>query len=239
MGPYTHPSGAKVVPIARCNDKRQVTAVLAATLTGDVLPPQIIYEGKTERCHPKGSVPDGWDIWHNSNHWSNEDTMVRYVEKVIVPLLDEKRAEMNLEKTHPALALFDWFRGHVTPEFYSLLEKHNIILVLVPANCTDKLQPMDVSVNKPVMDHNKQSFHSWYAEEVQSQLQWSVPVHEVKVDVRASIIKAKSMNWFISAWESIKKCPDIVINGFKKAGIFDAVKALRCIKDWVQAKDRD
>ena len=66
--------------------------------------------------------------------------------------------------------------------------------MLVPANCTDKLQPMDVSVNKPVNDHIKQCSHSWYAQEVQSQLQSSVPVHEVKVDVRVSIVKAKSIN---------------------------------------------
>ena len=63
-----HPAGAKVVPIANSDDKRQVTAVLAAMLTGEFLPPQIIYEGKTEQCHPKVSVPDGWDIWHSSNH---------------------------------------------------------------------------------------------------------------------------------------------------------------------------
>ena len=37
-----HPAGAKVVPIANSDDKRQVTAVLAATLTGEFLPPQII-----------------------------------------------------------------------------------------------------------------------------------------------------------------------------------------------------
>lgn len=152
--------------------------------------------------------------------------MVRYVEKVIVPFLNEKRAKMSLEKTHPSLALFDCFRGQATSEFYSLLKKHNIIPVLVPANCTNKLQPMDVSVNKPVKDHIKQYFHSWYTQEVQSQLQSSFPVHEVKVDIRASIVKAKSINWFISAWESIKTRPDIVINGFKKAGIFDAIKAV-------------
>ena len=34
-----HPTGAKIVPIAHCDDKRQVTAVLAATLTGEFLPP--------------------------------------------------------------------------------------------------------------------------------------------------------------------------------------------------------
>ena len=43
-----HPAGAKVVPIANSDNKRQVTAVLAATLTGEFLPPQIVYEGKTE-----------------------------------------------------------------------------------------------------------------------------------------------------------------------------------------------
>ena len=42
-----HPAGAKAVPIANSDDKRHVTAVLAATLTGEFLPPQIIYEGKT------------------------------------------------------------------------------------------------------------------------------------------------------------------------------------------------
>ena len=93
--------------------------------------------------------------------------MKRYVDKVIVPFLDEKRAALKLDKTHPALAIFDCFRGQTTPESYSLFEKHNIIFVQVPANCTDKLQPLDVSVNKRIKDELKKSFHSWYASEVQ------------------------------------------------------------------------
>ena len=56
--------------------------------------------------------------------------MVYYVEKVIVPFLNEKRAKMSLEKTHPTLALFDYFRGQAASEFYSMLEKHDIIPVL-------------------------------------------------------------------------------------------------------------
>ena len=74
----------------------------------------------------------------------------------------------------------------------------------VPTNCTDRLQPLDVSVNKPIKDDLKKSFHfhSWYANEVQEQLK-SVPVHEVKVDVSAAVFKTKSISWFISAWESL------------------------------------
>ena len=219
-----HRAGEKVIPISNSDDKRQVTAVFAASLTGDFLALQIIYKGKTERSHPKVSMPSGWDLWHRDNHWSNEETMKRYVEKIIVPFLDAMKVALQLNKSHPALAIFDCFRGQTTPEFLSLLKKHNIVSVQVPANCTDRLQPLDVSVNKPIKDNLKKSFHSWYANEVQKQLK-SVPVREVKVDVSAAIIKMKSVSWFISAWESLQARPEIVINGFKKTGILDAVTA--------------
>ena len=47
----------------------------------------------------------------------------------------------------------------------------------------------------------------------------------MKVDVSASAIKAKSLHWFVSAWESLKDRPKIIINGFKKTDIYDAVFA--------------
>ena len=76
-----HHSGEKVIPITNSNDKCQVTAGFAATLKGEFLVPQIIYKGKTERSHSKASIPAGWDLWHSENHWSNEETMERYMEK--------------------------------------------------------------------------------------------------------------------------------------------------------------
>ena len=40
-GPWTmHHAKEKVIPIASSDDKRQITAVLVATLTGENLPPQ-------------------------------------------------------------------------------------------------------------------------------------------------------------------------------------------------------
>ena len=47
--------GARTVPIAHNDDKRQLTAVLAITAAGDYLPPQLLYQGKhlsvTHRLH--------------------------------------------------------------------------------------------------------------------------------------------------------------------------------------------
>ena len=48
--------------------------------------------------------------------------MKHYLEKVI-PFLDRKRKGLKIPQTHPALAIFDCFRGQITPEFYSLLKE--------------------------------------------------------------------------------------------------------------------
>lgn len=44
--------GEKSVPISGLDDKREITVLLAVTLAGEYLPPQLLYQGKTERCHP-------------------------------------------------------------------------------------------------------------------------------------------------------------------------------------------
>ena len=51
---------AKKEVIANSDDKSQITAVLAATITGEHLPRQLIYKGKTTRCSPKVLFPEGW-----------------------------------------------------------------------------------------------------------------------------------------------------------------------------------
>lgn len=77
--------------IANSDDKRQIRAAFAATMTGEYLPPQVIYKGKTNRCHPKIEILSGWDVWHSENHWCNKQTMQRYIEKIIVPFITQKR----------------------------------------------------------------------------------------------------------------------------------------------------
>ena len=54
--------GEKRVEIIGKDDKRQITAVLAGTLSGEFLPVQLVYQGKTERCLPTFKFPNDWDI---------------------------------------------------------------------------------------------------------------------------------------------------------------------------------
>ena len=44
-----------------------------------------------------------------------------------------------------------------------LSEGNNIYTISVPVNCTDKLQPMDLIVNKTLKDFMKNKFNEWYS----------------------------------------------------------------------------
>ena len=173
-------SGDKIVPVVGGDDKQEITAVLAATATGKYLPPQLLYKGTTNRCHPVVTFPPGWDIWHSSNHWSNEDTMKRYLDSIMIPYISDQRNRLLLTSSHRALVIFDGFKGQNTPEFLEQLERNNISCVEIPHNCTDKLQPLDISVNKSMKTELRKYFQLFYANEVQKQLINNIPVNQVK-----------------------------------------------------------
>ena len=88
--------GTKRVPIIAADDKRQITAVFAGTLTGSFLPPQLIYKGTTKRCLPTVKFPNDWHITCSDNHWSNESTMIAYLQNILFPYIDCKREQLKL-----------------------------------------------------------------------------------------------------------------------------------------------
>ena len=76
--------GAKRIEISGVGEKRQITAVLCGSLSGDYLPMQLIYQGKTDRCHPVFKFPLDCHVTHSPKHWSTEVTMLAYVRIVII-----------------------------------------------------------------------------------------------------------------------------------------------------------
>ena len=84
---------------------------------------------------------------------------------ILIPFIEEQRTILKLKSTHRALVLADGFKGQNT--FIAVLEKHNISFVKIPPNCTDKLQPLDVSVNKSMKNEMRSKFQLFYASEVQ------------------------------------------------------------------------
>ena len=58
--------GAKRVEMIGKDDKRQLTAVFACSLSGDFLPIHMVYQGKIIKCLPKFQFPDNWGVTYTS-----------------------------------------------------------------------------------------------------------------------------------------------------------------------------
>ena len=214
-------SGAKRVEVKGVNDRRQITALFCGTLTGDFLPVQLIYKGKTTRCHPHFRFPSSWHISHSPRHWSTEETMIQYINEIIIPYVKSQRDALH-DPTLSAVVIVDNFRGKVTAPVTRLLEEHNIHECLLPPNMTDLLQPLDIAVNKPAKDYLKRRFEDWYSSEVTKQLQGISDIQSAviqPVDLSMATIKKRSAKWFVDMAEYIADNPQFIVHGFLHAGI--------------------
>ena len=104
--------GSKQVAIVGLYDKREITVLLSVSLDGQLLPPQVIYAGKTSHCHSSVVVPPGWNITHSQNHRSTEETMIEFIEKVLSPHMATERQHLQLPGDTFGLCLWDVFAAH-------------------------------------------------------------------------------------------------------------------------------
>lgn len=147
--------------------------------------------------------------------------MIDYVNKIICPYVANVREEYDLPLGQKSLLVFDCFRGQITEDFQSLLKSKRLLYATVPPNCTDKLQPMDLSVNKCAKDFLKSEFHQFNAAEVVKQAGPKGENTCIKVDLSLTHMKELGVKWFIKLYDYIKSKPDIVRYGFIESGILE------------------
>ena len=218
--------GTKQIDMIASDDKREVTVLLAVSLSGELLPPQVIYAGKTDWCHPSVSVPQGWNVTHSLNHWSTKDTMLEYADKVLKPYMEHQRQKLSLSAETPGLCIFDVFAAHRCKEFTKALDEGGIKHVFIPAGCTGLLQPLDISVNEPFKQNLKKIFGSWYAQKVKECLDKDNSVANVHVDLRTSAIKPVHFQWLIENHSWLTQQEGSLIRGWKEAGIMECIGTL-------------
>lgn len=213
--------GASKVPIAGQADKRSLTALVTVSAAGDFLPFQLIYPGKTAKSLPKCKFPEGFSVTQNANHWSTEDTMLRYISDILEPYLAKQR-ELVGEAT-PALLIYDAFKGHTTEAVQQRLRDLNAKLVMVPKNMTDHLQPIDISVNKPIKNYLQKRFQEWYTQQVTELELSGERSYEAVADLLKSSVTLRELGarWICDLYEHFQAAPQrlIIQNGFRHCGI--------------------
>jgi len=91
------------------------------------LPMQLIYGGKTLKSLPNFEFPDSFSLSANPKHFSNTQESIKVVTEIIVPYVENQRKELQ-KQDQAALLILDVFRGQITEDVTSLLQKHNILL---------------------------------------------------------------------------------------------------------------
>ena len=119
----------------------------------------------------------------------------------------------------------------MTEKVNDLLEENHLHVCLLPLNTTDLLQPMDISVNKPVKNFLKDKFSHWYTKQLLQQCedQSHVPLSDISlepIDISMVVMKNISAKWFVKAAEYIADNPQFIVNGFVKAGICRALDGI-------------
>ena len=109
----------------------------------------------------------------------------------------------------------DVFQGQITDDVISLLRNNNIHYDL------------DLTVNKHCKSNLKRLFSEWYSQQIQNQLSLGENVEEIKIEFRLTTFKPLHAKWLVEYYNEItsENGSSVIINGWKAAGIYNAIKA--------------
>ena len=128
------------------DDKRQITATFAVSLTGKFLPIQLIYREKTKRSLSKFKFPITFSLSYTENHWLKTEESMEFFEQIIFPYLKMVKRENGYPEEQYAVIIMDTFKGQGSDRLREFCSENYCEVVIVPHNLTNKFQPLDISV---------------------------------------------------------------------------------------------
>ena len=158
------------VPVAGITDYRQITGTFSVSLSGDFLPVQLIYQGKTNRCQLTYPFPREFHVTQTKNHWANENTSLDLIKEVLVPYIRKFRQKLSLPEDQQRLLIADVFKGNWTDAVVTEAKRSNGKMCAIPSNMTNIFQPLDLSVTRNCKSFLRREAQSWYYLQIEKQM---------------------------------------------------------------------
>jgi hypothetical protein len=232
--------GVKEVRVIGAEDKRQITACVASSLDGDLLPLQLIFQGKTNACHPPvtASAREARvHLTHSENHWSNQETMQQYVSEVLLPYAERCMLAHTLPGDSHIVLVLDVWAVHKSEEFRLFLRTKypRIHLVFVPPNCTSQLQVADVLLQRPFKHGIRQGFNAWATMTLKQQID-DGNIIGLSPFLKMSCIKPLILEWVLSSWNKLRLGREFIKVGWHTCcislfNVHDPVKRLQVVEE--------
>jgi hypothetical protein len=154
--------GVKYAELIRDHSKSCISIMFAGTAAGVLLPPFVVY--KAQHCYPswcKGG-PKGTYFTSTPSGWFDNYVFLQWMKDVLVPYCRRLVGKK--------LLLVDNLASHISIDVIDLCKEHNIEFVCLPANSTDKMQPLDVGIFGPMKSSWRQQLRRYQDQDPDAKL---------------------------------------------------------------------
>lgn len=198
------------------NEKNRFTVMLACTADGGKLSPYVVFKRKTL---PKGAIwPKGIIVRCQAKGWMDDTLMMDWLKTVWSRRPGSSRR---------SLLVLDAFRCHKSENFKATLnEDFDSKLAIIPGGLTPILQPLDVSVNKPMKTLMRMKWNEWFAGDKHS----FTPAGRMRKPELMDICQ-----WIVDAWHDLDA--KIIVRAFLKCSISNKMDGTEDDALWQDARD--
>ncbi|KAF9642099.1 hypothetical protein BDM02DRAFT_3106047 [Thelephora ganbajun] len=227
-------TGTNQVTIVGKEDKRAFTIMVGISMSGEVLPFQVIYVGSTSGSLPKLDGPGSAcktandEVKHlkfrfeneGKEHWSNMTTMKHYVAHILSVYFGDQRTRLN-RPNQVCLWMIDCWSVHRSQEFRGWMrDKYPWILIrYVPGGCMGVFQPCDVGIQRILKNAMQKAALSHVVKETVA--------HLSKNENPGTTVLEKGI------WELRKCSVEWLMNGYKAINDRDLVKKVSFFLDYL------
>ncbi|KAL1936970.1 hypothetical protein VTO73DRAFT_2825 [Trametes versicolor] len=220
-GKYTYElKGSKDVSIVGHEEKRQTTVVVASSMSGNMLPFQSVWGGKTAESLPSTQAARraeadtlGFKYAHgDTRHWSSRETTKAWITEILLPYFKRK----GMEETDHALLLIDVWPVHIAKgsldDFLPWMKQNypRIIILFVPGGCTGLVQPADVGLQRLLKHQIKRSATDFVVATATRQLASGKKPADIKLPTDLPTLRNASIAWLLDAFKYFDQNPEVV-----------------------------
>jgi hypothetical protein len=220
--------GARQVPIIGKDEKQAMTLMTTISASGELLPFQAIFKGRTAASLPNPS-PDNPELkaayneainlgfrfefaGESDTYWSTLQTMKDWVTFIVVPYFQKKKTLLGLQPDHACILQLDVWSVHSSKEFRQWMWDTfpYIILLYVPGGCTGVWQPCDVAIQRllkqAIITHQNQA----RVQEVASKLQSGMEFATLRLDESLKFLRDQIPSSIVYAFKLLSPKKDFI-----------------------------
>ena len=176
---------------------------------GSILPPMIIFNGKTDWTIRNLVVPTGFVVTTQEKAWMEEEKMLMWLQEIWIKYTEQKQEELEFPRSFLTL---DSFSAHKVDSVLESMSANDVGSLVVPAGCTSKVQVLDVSVNRPFKVILGECWENYVLELVEkmNDIDLADPNFKLVAPTRQHIV-----DWVLEGYNYLLTKKDMIKRGFE------------------------